>query len=375
MAAQTNAPAQAPDIVGQVLLIPVEQIEVGERLRPIDPVWADALGGVIAAEGQRTPIEVCRLPGKSGWRLVAGGHRLEGLRLKGLAYVKAIEVEADPRERIAREISENLMRRGLDPVERAAFIAEQVALLKARAGLDGDADGRAVSAAVRWQKELQSQSHDANATIAVAYGWAEEIGDRLGFSRRTIYNDLLLYRRLAPDLVARLRSHDGGLGHPVLKNAAQLRALAKMDEGEQIDVINRLLAGARSIAEASAPFRQAPQPDHKRLSAFIGAFSRMSLAEKKGALAHLSEMLPEGYRLTFGEQFNAGGFPETCEEERDAALDRLDRARAELDGLIEDELIPAERCAAIEDASFDLQQVRMAIVTDRFSIGQAGERA
>ena len=40
---------------------------------------------------------------------------------------------------------------------------------------------------------------------------------------------------------------------------------------------------------------------NRRLSAFIGAFNRMGLAEKRGALAMLADILPAGWSLTAPE--------------------------------------------------------------------------
>jgi hypothetical protein len=50
--------ASAPDIAGEIMLLPVHSIEVGDRLRPVDELWAKALGAVMLREGQHTPIEV-----------------------------------------------------------------------------------------------------------------------------------------------------------------------------------------------------------------------------------------------------------------------------------------------------------------------------
>jgi ParB-like chromosome segregation protein Spo0J len=296
-----TAPAGDPletNDIESIVSIRVDQIEVDEknRLRPIDRVWAEALGTIMAREGQRSPIEVCRLPGRERWTLVTGGHRTIGAASAGIQYLKAIIVGADRQERRMREVSENLWRKGLEPIDRAAFVAELVTLHKLRAGIDPGKDGRAASAQARWQKVLKNEANDANVTMTVVYGWADEIGEQLGLSRSSIERDLLLYRRLPAGLIERLRT----ARHAVASNATQLRALAKLDEREQREVVGLLLAGARSVGEARATLSQKPKaaPEDKRLSAFIGAFHRMSLAEKKGALEALRPLLPAGFNLT-----------------------------------------------------------------------------
>jgi ParB-like chromosome segregation protein Spo0J len=278
-----------------IVSVRVDQIEMGERLRPVDPLWAEALGKIMAREGQQMPIEVCKLPGRQVWTLVTGGHRLEGARLIGIDYLKAIIVGADRTERRMREVSENLWRRGLDPIDRAAFIAEAHSLLRVRAGLGEHQTAQQIAAQARWQKTLKDAAGDASATIAGAYGIDAQLGDQLGLSERTVRNDLLIYRRIPASLIQQLRD----ARHPVASNATQLRALAKLDAREQRDIVVLLIQFAKSVGEARATLSQKPKPaaEDKRLSAFIGAFHRMSLTEKKGALAHLSGQLPAGFRI------------------------------------------------------------------------------
>ena len=241
---------------------------------------------------------MCRLPGKPGWQLVAGAHRLVGAQTIGMELIEAREVSSSIDFRKLREASENLWRRGLDPVGRAAHIAELVRLHKLRAGIDPARDGRVASINARWQKAVNEEAADTTATIAGVYGWDQAVAAELGFSERTVRNDVMLYRRLGAGVVAELRAAK----HPILGNAAQLKALAKLEEAQQRRVSLRLAAhGAKTVAEALAQLgggKPVADPGAKRLSAFVGAFQRMSLAEKKGALAHLAGMLPAEFGLT-----------------------------------------------------------------------------
>jgi len=289
----------APEVVDQVVLLPVDAIDDSDRLRPIDPVWAAALGRIRAVEGEDEPISVCRLPGRPGWKLIAGGHRLAGARLEGWSHIKAVVRSADALERRRREVSENLWRKGLDPLDRAAFVAELHELLRAKAGLEPVADGRAVSIAVRWQKALRAEAADTNDTMSLVYGFTTEIGASLDLTKRSIERDLQLHRRLAPDVAAMLRRH------PVGRNAAQLRALTKLSEADQRRAAGMILCGeAKTASEAIALLagRTKPAAEDKRLSAFIGAFERMGTAERRAALKTLAGLkLPKGVTLTFAE--------------------------------------------------------------------------
>ncbi len=281
----------------------VDQIEMGDRLRPVDEVYAAGLGQVMQRDGQRTPIEVCLHPFAPHYTLVTGAHRLRAAQLIGLEHIKATVISAGEMELKLAEVSENLFRRDLSPYDRATFVAELVALRKIKAGIDPAKDGRTVSATARWQKSLKIEADDTTAKIAVAYGFSEDVAAAVGLSVRTVRDDVLLYRRLTPITIDALRS----VNHPLLGNASQLRALAKLEPAQQADVVGALLGRgkfdgkpAKTIAEAQARManRKAAAAEDKRLSAFIGTFNRMSIAEKRGALAVLADMLPAGWTLT-----------------------------------------------------------------------------
>lgn len=283
-----------PTVVGELLLIEVAEIEMGERLRPIDKVWAKALGGMMVAEGQDEAIKVCRLPGRTNYRLVAGGHRLVGAALAGMTYIKAEVVTNDELARRAIEVRENLFKKGLDPLDRAAFVAELITLKKLEAGVDPNATSQQIAIQARWQKQLSDDAADAEDIVSSAYGFTENVAEDLGFSSRTIIRDLFLHRRLLPDVSARLRSH------AICRNAGQLKALAKLSETEQREIAGMLAEGTvKSVAEAVATIKQTPKAsaEDKRFSTIIGTLGRMSDRERGGVLAHIAALYhPDGRR-------------------------------------------------------------------------------
>jgi len=356
-----------PVVAGEIIIVDPATVALGERLRPVDPVWAEALGRSIERDGQITPIDVAPDYSTGGYVLAgAGGHRLTGAQMRGHDGIEARIVSSDRDTQLRREAAENLFRRANDPIERAAAIAELVRIHKLRAGIDPARTGGSVAADVRWQKIVSDEADDATATIAVAYGWSESVGEQLGLSVRTVRNDLLLYRRLAPSLIAKLRA----FRHPAAANATQLRALAKLEADEQARVVDAMMVSPpRSVGDAIATVRgsnRAIDPEAKRLSAFIGAFGRMGLTEKKGALQQLP--LPAGFQLVEGERPKATFSPEH-ERYRDEALAAIDDAREFFDGLDEDEIVSGERSAVMRKISGALQMARFSIVSDAFPIG------
>jgi ParB family chromosome partitioning protein len=151
--------ARAPlEVVGQIIAAPIASIVIGERLRPLDPVWAAALGEIMAVEGQKDLIKICQLPGRNDFRLVTGLHRLEGGRLQGWKTIKAEIVDHAALERRLTEVSENLWRSILGPVDKAAFIAELNEVLRAKAGVDPAATSQQIAAGARWQDTLKADA-------------------------------------------------------------------------------------------------------------------------------------------------------------------------------------------------------------------------
>ncbi len=283
-----TALALPPVDPGEIIPLDPHEIELGERLRPIDLAWATAIGQSMKRDGQIHAVDVRWTGGR--WQLAgAGGHRVMGARTAGISIeARVVLFDGDVSRR--REAAENLFRRANDPLERAEAIAELVRLHREKAGIE-DATHREVSASKAFRQEVEGTLE----IFSNVYGWSEEIGAEIGFTGRTVRNDLFLYRGLKPSVAQQLRDRN----HPILKNATQLRALARLDGAEQSAVADRLLDGARSVAEALAANSNRPKPsdEDKRLSAFLGTFARMSLAEKKGALAQLAGMLPAGFQL------------------------------------------------------------------------------
>lgn len=288
--------------VDSILSVERALVDLGPRLRPVDPIWADALGQLMSREGQRDPVDIGRNPDTDRWEVHgAGGHRWTAAGLAEIEHLKVRVHAWNPDAARLREIADLIHRSNPLPFDRAQAVAEAVACYKRMRGIDPSKDGRSASVQVRWQNRLREEAADTNATFALVYGWSAEVAEQLGLSRRAIEYDLLLARRLPTSTIQRLREQR----HPILSNASQLRALAKLDEAEQVRIVDQLTAAApaKSVSDAQARMRGANRvasdPTAKNLSAFLGAFSRMSLTEKKGALHELRDLLPAGVQLTF----------------------------------------------------------------------------
>lgn len=115
----------------------LEQIEVGHRLRLVDPMKVGALKASIEQLGLRTPISVTGDRGRwadpaARFTLRAGAHRLQAMRDLGADYIPALVRTDDDLDAELWEIDENLIRAELTPADRAIFVfrRKEIYLLK-----------------------------------------------------------------------------------------------------------------------------------------------------------------------------------------------------------------------------------------------------
>lgn len=358
------------ETLADFILIRTDEVDEGDRLRPVDPVRVQGLAATLLKDGQDTPIQVCRLPGRNRWTLVTGAHRRAAAELAGIEHLRAEVVTSERNSRRLREIRENLFAPDLLPIDRAAFVAELVEIKRAQAGLEATSFR---DASVK--RAIRAEAGETLDTMSMVYGWSKEVGAELGFTDRTVRRDLELFRSLPASLVERLRAGR----HPILSNAAQLRALVKLPPAQRDRVVDTLLGtvvGGKVISsvaralEVAGEGKPAADPETKRLSAFIGAFSRMGVAEKKAALAELKGLLPAPFRLAEGPAPRSA-LPAEHVRYREEVLEAIDSAREVIDGIVEDDILPGDRGAELRRAGSELQLARFTICGDGVALGQA----
>ena len=84
----------------QILRLPLSKIDIGQRLRAVNPERAAELAVSLREVGQITAIEVMPADARGMHRLVAGAHRVEATRIAGGTTINATvfggEAEMDP---------------------------------------------------------------------------------------------------------------------------------------------------------------------------------------------------------------------------------------------------------------------------------------
>ncbi|MBB4284507.1 ParB/RepB/Spo0J family partition protein [Roseospira goensis] len=284
--AAPEAAAPAGAWQGERRVVPRTSIRVTDRLRVIDEAWAATLAESIRQQGLVEPPVV--RPDTSGFTLVAGAHRHHAMtEILGWSDIPVVVVEMDNLQARLVEIDENLCRRGLEPLDRAVFLAERKAVYEA---LHPEAVQGAAGAAAKLHK------NDATAKIAVAdggpaIGFAREVRERIGLSERTIFRAVQVAGGLAPDVRRRMQRWAHW-------REGELYALSKLPHAEQIAVVEGLLdgAGPDDRPDLGAALRarkgEGPQdaPDDGGLQKLMSAWSRADKRAQRDFVAHLAQI-------------------------------------------------------------------------------------
>lgn len=231
-------------------LIPIERVNDTDRLRPVDEAWVAALAESIRDHGLEQPIVVRPNPlsPSDHFVLVAGCHRLAAFKLLERTEIPAIVRELSQDEARLVEIDENLMRRELDPLDRAVFLAERKFVYERLH--PESAHGKA-------KKPKKIQGDGKVVTMTTFDRFSKDAAKRTGLSEASIQRACRIYAELGPDAIARLRAT------PLAGNQAQLLLLTKMDAQRRSAAIEAAVAAKASTV--SAALRSvglgAPAPD------------------------------------------------------------------------------------------------------------------
>lgn len=287
--------------------VPVDRIIKGDRLRAADPAAVEAKRISMRESGQISPILVRPAPGQTGWYiLVAGLHRLEAATAEGWAGIRAdVRQLTDDQARLI-EVDENLISKGLTPLERAIFVDVRLQvwarLHPERIGSEklGQVDPISGTPVLRRGRPANSEKFaEFLGDTPPSMGFSAETAEDLGLSEKTVKRALTIARGLSADVRAKVS------GTKIAKNEGLLRQLAGVaDKGEQLRVAEALASekaksfpDALVIAQGREPTPPAPpRPVDETVNAFKAIWKAAPPTHRQALLHWLAgQALPGGY--------------------------------------------------------------------------------
>jgi len=251
--------------------IPVASIDVGARLRQTDPAWVEALSVLINEQGVLHPISVVH-ENSGRYSLLAGAHRLDAVKALGWDTIDARVTQAGwikDQERRLQEILENVARNELNKLDRAANLAELIAVYEE------------LHPEIRHGGDRKSQATKRKDENQVAiFAIRSEIADKVGLSDRSLRMAVAIWNGLSTDSRNRLP------GTWLADHQASLQTLSTLDAAMQKKVLDLLLsdpAGADTVADAVmlAEGRRPPKTDELALKRALTGFTRLKKDQQR----------------------------------------------------------------------------------------------
>ncbi len=194
--------------------IPLKDIFIGERARPVDEEHAVAIAASMTDRGLINPITVRSTPaangGKTPYTLVAGGHRHRAAELNGWEEIDVIVVSADAVEAQMMEISENLFRNELTALDRAIFVMKFREIHEEKFGK------------IQQGGDQKSNRNDCGLIFTPGRQLSERVQERFGFGQRTYEYVTRIGKKLHPALRQAVRGTDAENDQKALLKLAAL---------------------------------------------------------------------------------------------------------------------------------------------------------
>ncbi len=254
---------------------PMADIIVGERLRAIDENWAQGLAAEFKEREMHNPVKLMVIGNQH--HLSEGGHRYRAHQIMGRneIYAKAYQPETEfPMDELRlHEIDENLMRRELSTLDRAACIVERKRILRK---LHGETRGRKPG------KEPNMGLFSIN----------EDVAAKMGFSKSTVKALEGMYEGLSAATRKRVAATY------LADNRAQLVQLSKVDAEAQKAALDILLAREPKATNVSGALAlhlnkvDVKNPDEIAFARFVKLWGGASRKVKRQISSYIAKATP-----------------------------------------------------------------------------------
>ena len=220
-----DAPAATPPIMReeprQTVLLELDRIDLGDRLRTINGGTVQCLAESMKLHGLQYPIQV-RIDGDR-YRVVSGAHRVQAARLLSWPHIEVFVLDLLDEDMLALlEIDENLMRAELNPLDRGVFLARRKEIYE-----------RLYPETRRGGDRRSSNYQDQNSDSAHR-GFVAETASFTPFSPWTIRRALRIGEKIAPELREELALT------PIAYREGDLFTVSGMNQGEQDSLLQDL---------------------------------------------------------------------------------------------------------------------------------------
>lgn len=264
----------------------IADIHIGERLRPIDPAYVEAIASSMSERGQISPIMIRKTPAKNKgatpYTLVAGGYRTTAAKLLDWTEIDAIIVSADAIEAQMLEISENLYRNELNALDRSIFVMKFRELWEEKHGKIAPGG------------DQKSKGHDAPLIFAPGRELAKEVQERFGFGLDTYKRAARIGQNLLPALRQAVRGTSAENDQTTLLKFAKLstddqaKVAAALRESSDVKAVKSWLKGptvavdeqAEIFAKMTALWNKADSATQRRFLDHVGDQADFSFLEK-----------------------------------------------------------------------------------------------
>lgn len=255
--------------------IALSLIDVPAGRRELDPDWVEVLADEFKTVPQRTAIDVLQTGER--FQLVTGGHRFAAKGRAGHETIRAVVWQAKDFAHHAQvklvEIAENFMRRELSPLDRAFDVAAWRDVYETVQGAVKRGGDRRSKSKSQLETLIGDDAFDAAAeTFSATFTLAAQ--KALGLSRPNVFRSLKI-----ATLGETNRKRISLL--PIAHKQSELLALVAEPASRQASIIDRLVAGAVSVADAIAIIDDlAPPAPMARWEKVSETFSRLPAAEQ-----------------------------------------------------------------------------------------------
>ncbi len=238
-----------------VISIPLDQIDLGDRLRPINEAQAASRAESMAEQGQLQPIMV--RPIGDRFVVVVGGHRFSAAKLLGWDSIRAeIRTDMSPLQARLAEIDENLERDELSPLDRVVFVTERKRVWEEMYPETGH--GHAPKSR-KSKEEVKSPEWRLNR-------YTLDTAEKTGISERVLQRVAYIGNHISPDLLPLVRQTY------LAMHQGDLEKLARQPREVQLTALERLASGeCKTLAGALG--RTQRNDDEKTVQKWLKAWS------------------------------------------------------------------------------------------------------